>query len=59
MIQFNNLNSDAGMASDQFISSIPNGRYLYFGNGSRVVRYDTQTKGLMEVWNQQGVLRTM
>ena len=57
VIQFNNLNSDAGMASDQFISSIPNGRYLYFGNGSRVVRYDTQTKGLMEVWNQQGVLQ--
>jgi hypothetical protein len=56
VIQFNNLNSDAGMASDQFISSVPNGRYLYFGNGSRVVRYDTQTRGLMEVWNQQGLL---
>jgi hypothetical protein len=57
VIQFNNLLSEAGMASDQFISSIPNGRYLYFGNGSRVVRYDTQTPALMEVWNQQGTLQ--
>lgn len=56
VIQFNNLLSEAGMVSDQFISSIPNGRHLYFGNGSRVVRYDTATAGLMEVWNQQGTL---
>ncbi|HKT49402.1 MAG TPA: hypothetical protein VJV96_03865 [Candidatus Angelobacter sp.] len=56
VLQFRNLYSEGGMASDQFISSIPNGRYLYFGNGSRVVRYDTTTPGLMEVWNQQGLL---
>lgn len=56
IIQFRNLFAHAGMASDQFISSIPNGRFLYFGNGSRVVRYDTTTPGLMEVWNQQGIL---
>jgi len=43
-----------GMASDQFISTIPNGRWLYFGNGSRVVRYDTTTPGLIQVWNQNG-----
>ena len=55
MIQFNNLNSSAAAASDQFISSIP--------NGSLPVRRrqphhgcDTQTKGLMEVWNRRGVL---
>jgi hypothetical protein len=56
IIQFRNLFSIAGMTSDQFISSIPNGRYLYFGNGSRVLRYDTTTPGLMEVWNQAGTL---
>jgi hypothetical protein len=56
-IQFRNLFSHAGMASDQYFSTIPNGRFLYFGNGSRVVRYDTTTPGLMQVWNQQGFLR--
>jgi hypothetical protein len=56
VIQFRNLFGHAGMASDQFISSIPNGRFLYFGNGSRVVRYDTTTPGLMQVWNQQGTI---
>src|ERR1041385_3830612 len=56
VIQFRNLFGHAGMASDQFISSIPNGRYLYFGNGSRVIRYDTTTPGLMQVWNQQGTV---
>jgi hypothetical protein len=54
VIQFRNLFGHAGMASDQFISTIPNGRFLYFGNGSRVIRYDTTTGGLMQVWNQQG-----
>ena len=56
VIQFNNLFAHAGMASDQFISTIPNGRYLYFGNGSRVMRYDTTTKGFMQVWNQAGTI---
>lgn len=56
VIQFRNLFAEAGMASDQYFSTIPNGRWLYFGNGSRVVRYDTTTPGLMEVWNQQGTL---
>ena len=56
VIQFRNLFGHAGMASDQFISTIPNGRYLYFGNGSRVMRYDTTTPGFMQVWNQQGIV---
>ena len=56
LIQFRNLFGHAGMASDQYFSSIPDGRYLYWGNGSRVVRYDTTTPGLMQVWNQQGTL---
>ena len=56
VIQFRNLFGHAGMASDQFISTIPNGRYLYFGNGSRVIRDDTTTPGLMQVWNQQGTV---
>lgn len=57
IIQFRNLFAHAGMASDQYFSTIPDGRFLYFGNGSRVVRYDTTTPGLMQVWNQQGLLR--
>jgi hypothetical protein len=56
IIQFRNLFVTAGMESDQFISSIPNGRFLYMANGSRVIRYDTTTPGLMEVWNQAGTL---
>ncbi len=55
-MQFRFLSSHAGMTSDQFISTVPNGRYLYFGNGSRVVRYDTTTPGKMEVWNQSGTI---
>ena len=54
VLQFQFLSVHAGMASDQFISTIPNGRWLYFGNGSRVVRYDTTTPGLLQVWNQSG-----
>jgi len=57
IIQFRNLFAHAGMASDQYFSTVPDGRFLYFGNGSRVVRYDTTTPGLMQVWNQQGLLK--
>jgi hypothetical protein len=57
VIQFRNLFAHAGMASDQYFSTVPDGRFLYFGNGSRVVRYDTTTPGLMQVWNQQGFLK--
>jgi len=57
VLQFRNLFAHAGMASDQYFSTVPDGRFLYFGNGSRVVRYDTTTPGLMQVWNQQGLLR--
>ena len=49
------LSVHTGLASDQFISTVPNGRWLYFGNGSRVVRYDTTTPGLIQVWNQNGI----
>jgi hypothetical protein len=56
LLQFNNLFAEVGMTSDQFISSIPNGRYLYFANGSRIIRYDTTTPGFMQVWNQNGVV---
>ena len=55
-LQFQFLSVHAGMASDQFISTIPNGRWLYFGNGSRIVRYDTTTPGLIQVWNQNGTV---
>jgi hypothetical protein len=56
VLQFQFLSVHAGMASDQFFSTIPNGRWLYFGNGSRVVRYDTTTPGLLQVWNKDGLV---
>jgi hypothetical protein len=56
VLQFQFLSVHAGMASDQFFSTIPNGRWLYFGNGSRVVRYDTTTPGLLQVWNKNGLV---
>ena len=56
VLQFQFLSVHTGMDSDQFISTIPNGRWLYFGNGSRVVRYDTTTPGLLQVWNQSGTV---
>jgi hypothetical protein len=55
-LQFQFLSVHTGLASDQFISTVPNGRWLYFANGSRVVRYDTTTPGLIQVWNQNGTV---
>ena len=55
-LEFQSLFVHAGMESDQFISTIPNGRWLYFANGSRIVRYDTTTPGLLQVWNQSGTV---
>ncbi|MGH9565145.1 MAG: hypothetical protein ACRD4I_04090, partial [Candidatus Angelobacter sp.] len=54
-LEFRNLFAEVGMASDQFISSVPDGQFLYFANGSRVVRYDTTTADFMEVWNETGI----
>jgi len=56
VLQFQFLSAHAGMASDQFISSHTDGRWLYFGNGSRIVRYHTTTPGLLQVWNQSGTV---
>ena len=54
ILEFGKLQTQEGMATDQFISSIPNGRWLYWGNGNRVVRYDTQSADIMQQWNQSG-----
>jgi hypothetical protein len=54
ILEFGKLQTQEGMQSDQFISTIPNGRWLYWGNGNRVVRYDTQSADIMQVWNQSG-----
>ena len=53
-LEFGILQTQEGMVSDQFFSTIPNGRYLYWGNGNRVVRFDTQSADIMQVWNQSG-----
>jgi hypothetical protein len=56
MLEFGKLQTQEGLASDQFISSNPNGRWLFWGNGNRVVRYDTFSADNMQVWNQSGAV---
>ncbi len=56
MLEFGKLQTQQGMDSDQFFSNNPNGRWLYWGNGNRVVRYDTFSADNMQVWNQSGVV---
>ena len=56
VLQFNNLFADSGLETDQFISTIPNGRWLYWANGNRVMRYDTTTPALMQVWSLGGTV---
>jgi hypothetical protein len=53
-LEFGKLQTQEGMATDQYISSSLNGRWLYWGNGNRVVRYDTLSADIMQVWNQSG-----
>jgi hypothetical protein len=56
MLEFGKLQTQQGLVSDQFFSGNPNGRWLYWGNGNRVVRYDTFSAGNMQVWNQSGAV---
>jgi hypothetical protein len=55
MLEFGKLQTQQGLISDQFISSHTDGRWLYWGNGNRVIRYDTFSAGNMQVWNQSGI----
>ena len=54
VLQFGKLQTQEGLQSDQFFSTQTDGRWLYWGNGNRVVRFDTQSGNLMQVWNQAG-----
>jgi hypothetical protein len=54
MLEFGKLQTQQGLASDQFISSHTDGRWLYWGNGNRIIRYDTFSADNMQVWNQGG-----
>lgn len=56
MLEFGKLQSQQGLVSDQFVSSVPDGRWLYWGNGNRIVRYDTFSADNQQVWNQSGVV---
>ena len=58
VLQFGKLQTQEGMQSDQFYSTDTNGRWLYWGNGNRVVRFDTQSGNIMQVWNQAGTTNT-
>ena len=53
MLEFGKLQTQQGLASDQFFSNT-NGRWLYWGNGNRIIRYDTFSADNMQVWNQSG-----
>jgi hypothetical protein len=54
MLEFGKLQTQQGLITDQFFSNNPNGRWLYWGNGNRVVRYDTTSADNQQVWNQSG-----
>ncbi len=54
VLEFGKLQTQEGMATDQYISSSLSGRWLYWGNGNRVVRYDTLSADIMQQWNQSG-----
>ena len=54
ILEFGKLQTQQGLLSDQFVSSIPNGRWLYWGNGNRIIRYDTFSADNQQVWNQSG-----
>jgi hypothetical protein len=56
MLEFGKLQTQQGLVSDQFISSHTDGRWLYWGNGNRVVRYDTFSADNQQVWNQSGLV---
>jgi len=56
MLEFGKLQTQQGLASDQFISSHTDGRWLYWGNGNRIIRYDTFSADNMQVWNQSGMV---
>ncbi len=54
MLEFGKLQTQQGLISDQFLSRNTNGRWLYWGNGNRIVRYDTFSADNQQVWNQSG-----
>jgi hypothetical protein len=54
VLQFGKLQTQEGMVSDQYYSTDTNGRWLYFANGNRVVRFDTLSSNILQVWNQSG-----
>ncbi|HET9164526.1 MAG TPA: hypothetical protein VFP11_00925 [Candidatus Angelobacter sp.] len=55
MLEFGKLQTQQGLISDQFFSKNTNGRWLYWGNGNRVIRYDTFSAANFQVWNQSGI----
>jgi hypothetical protein len=55
ILEFGKLQTQQGLISDQFISSHTDGRWLYWGNGNRVIRYDTFSADNQQVWNQSGI----
>ena len=54
MLEFGKLQTQQGLISDQFFSKNTNGRWLYWGNGNRIIRYDTFSAANFQIWNQSG-----
>lgn len=54
VLQFGKLQIQEGLETDQFDYLNPNGRWLYWANGNRVLRFDTFSSNIMQVWTQNG-----
>ena len=58
LLEFGNVMSQLGMASDQRFSTDVSGHHLYFGSGNAIVDYDTNTGQTMTIVSNSGNLVT-
>jgi hypothetical protein len=58
ILEFENVQTNLGMASDQRFSTDTSGHHLYFGSGNAVVDYDTATQQTMHIVTNSGNLIT-
>ncbi|HWF04315.1 MAG TPA: hypothetical protein VHA06_11540 [Candidatus Angelobacter sp.] len=56
LLEFGNITSNLGVASDQRFSTDTTGHHLYFGDGNNVVDYDTATQQTMTIVTNTGNL---
>jgi len=58
LLEFGNIQSNTGMASDQRISTDITGHHLYFSSGNVVADYDTNTQQMMHIVTNSGNIFT-